>query len=126
MKPKLIYIVDDDKVILNLLEYIFKSRDGFEVMTFFSGEECIENLKFKPDLIVLDHLFYLHGTQGMSGLDTLREIRRQEPDIPVIILSGQEDLSLVREFISLGASKYIPKEDYFIDVLVESVEKAIV
>ena len=125
MKEKLIFIVDDDKVILNLLEYTFKSKTGFEVKTFFSGEDCIKHLGMNPDLIVLDHLFYLHGTSGMSGLDTLKEIRKQNRNVPVIILSGQEDLSLIREFINHGALKYIPKEDYFIDVLVESVEKVI-
>jgi DNA-binding NtrC family response regulator len=125
MDDKLIFIVDDDKVILNLLEYTFKSKEGYNVKTFDSGEECLNNLHLKPDLIVLDHLFYLRGVNGMSGLETLKEIRIKSPDIPVIILSGQEDLALIREFIKNGAVKYIPKADYFIDVLVESVEKVV-
>ena len=125
MDDKLIFIVDDDKVILNLLEYTFKSREGYNVRTFDSGEECLSNLHLNPDLIVLDHLFYLRGIDGMSGLETLKELRIQNPDIPVINLSGQEDLALIREFIKNGAVKYIPKADYFIDVLVESVEKVV-
>jgi DNA-binding NtrC family response regulator len=123
MDDKLIFIVDDDKIILNLLEYTFKSREGYNVRTFDSGEECLNNLHLNPDLIVLDHLFYLRGASGMSGLETLKELRVKKPDIPVIILSGQEDLTLIREFIKNGAIKYIPKADYFIDVLVESVER---
>jgi DNA-binding NtrC family response regulator len=123
MDDKLIFIVDDDKVILNLLEYTFKSREGYNVMTFESGEECLKNIGLGPDLIVLDHLFYLRGINGMSGLETLKELRKVKPDVPVIILSGQEDIALIREFIKNGAVKYIPKADYFIDVLVESVEK---
>lgn len=125
MDDKLIFIVDDDKVILNLLEYTFQSKEGYKVRTFVSGEECLKNLHLNPDLIVLDHLFYLRGENGMSGLETLKELRIQNPDIPVIILSGQEDLALIREFIKNGAIKYIPKADYFIDVLVESVEKVV-
>jgi DNA-binding NtrC family response regulator len=125
MDDKLIFIVDDDKVILNLLEYTFKSKEGFNVQTFGSGEECLQNLHLNPDLIVLDHLFYLRGVCGMSGLETLKELRIKSPDVPVIILSGQEDLALIREFMRNGAIKYIPKADYFIDVLVESVEKVV-
>jgi two-component system, OmpR family, response regulator len=125
MEEKLIFIVDDDKVILNLLEYTFKSLEGFEVKTFNSGEDCIKNMELKPDLIVLDHMFYLHGNNCMSGLETLKEVRKIDKEIPVIILSSQEDKMLIREFIQSGASKYIPKEDYFIDTLVESVEKVI-
>lgn len=123
MEEKLIFIVDDDKVILNLLEYTFKSREGYEVKTFSSGEECLKNLDMKPDVIVLDHLFYLQGETSMSGLETLKALRKKNLTVPVIILSSQNDLALIREFIKNGAIKYIPKADYFIDTLIESVEK---
>src|SRR5208283_3167012 len=125
MDEKLIFVVDDDKVILNLLEYTFKSREGYKVRTFMSGEECLEHMDQEPDLIVLDHLFYLEGKESMSGLDTLKTLRKINVNVPVIILSGQEDLSLVKEFIGNGAVKYIPKEEYFVDVLIESVERIV-
>jgi DNA-binding NtrC family response regulator len=123
MEEKLIFIVDDDKVILNLLEYTFRSLEGYEVKTFSSGEECLKNLSPRPSLIVLDHIFSLCGEDNMSGLDTLKELKKIDQAIPVIILSSQSDLSLVHEFILNGAIKYIPKTDYFIDTLLESVEK---
>jgi two-component system, OmpR family, response regulator len=125
MDEKLIFIVDDDKVILNLLEYTFKSREGYDVKTFASGEDCLAHIEMNPDLIVLDHMFYKQGEKKMSGLDTLIELKKRLKDVPVIVLSGQDDTLLVREFILNGALKYIPKEDYFIDALVESVEKVI-
>lgn len=125
MDDKLIFIVDDDKVILNLLEYTFKSREGYEVKTFNTGEDCIEHLEMKPDIIVLDHMFYFQGEKKMSGLDTLIEVKKRLQAVPVIVLSGQDDTKVVREFIVNGAMKYIPKEDYFIDTLIESVEKII-
>ena len=54
MPNKLVFFVDDDKLILNLLEYTFKSRDGIQVKTFFSGEECLDHIQLKPDLVVVD------------------------------------------------------------------------
>ena len=125
MEEKLIFIVDDDKVILNLLEYTFRSLEGYEVKTFYSGEDCLKNLDLKPDLIVLDHIFSLAGQTNMTGLDTLKELRKKDLTTPVIILSSQDDSSLVREFIMNGAAKYITKKDYFIDTLIESVLKVI-
>jgi DNA-binding NarL/FixJ family response regulator len=77
----------------------------------------------KPDLIVLDHIFSLCGESNMSGLDTLKEIRKKGQKVPVIILSSQDDHSLIHEFMQNGAAKYITKKDYFIDTLVECVEK---
>ena len=57
MPSKLVFFVDDDKMILNLLEYTFKSRGGIRVKTFFSGEECLDHMQLKPDLVVVDHMF---------------------------------------------------------------------
>ena len=121
MENKLVFFVDDDKMILNLLEYTFKSRKGIDVKTFFSGEECLENLNLKPDLVVLDHLFP-EDTGQMSGLDVIKKMREVDPDVSIIVLSSQQDESLIPEFINCGAKQYISKDDYFIDALIESIE----
>ncbi len=119
---KLIFFVDDDKMMLNLMEYTFKCREGFEVKSYFSGEECIKNLALNPRLIVLD--YYLGDAEGnsMSGLDTLEKINEMNDNIPVVILSREKDKDTIEEFIKLGARKYVVKDDYFIDTLIETVE----
>ena len=61
----------------------------------------------------------------MTGLDTLKELRKLDFNVPVIVLSGQVDLPLIHEYIKNGANQYIPKEDYFIDALMDSVEREI-
>lgn len=123
MKEKLIFIVDDDRVIRNLLEYTFKSREGYLVKVFPSGEECILNLAMDPDIIVLDHLFLSNDNSLMNGLDALEQIRKINREIPVFILSNQPSPELIDEFYKKGATGYIPKEDYFIDTLIESIDK---
>ncbi len=120
---KLVFFVDDDKMILNLLEYTLKNRRDYDVRTFFSGEECIKHLGMKPDLIVLDHIFKVDGTDKMSGMDILLEIRRIDKSLPVVILTSLEDEKLAGEFIANGAVKYIPKNDYFIDTLMEAIDQ---
>lgn len=121
MENKLVFFVDDDKMILNLLEYTFKSRAGIQVKTFFSGEECLENLHLKPDLVVLDHLFP-EDTGQMSGLDVIKEMRKADKDVSIIVLSSQQDENLIPEFLKVGAKQYISKDDYFIDALIESID----
>ncbi len=125
MSSKLVFFVDDDKMILNLLEYTFKSRSGIQVKTFFSGEECIENMHLKPDLIVLDHIFPENQGGSLSGMDVLIKLKEMKSNAKVIVLSCQEDENLIPEFIKNGASKYISKDDYFIDDLIESIEAVI-
>ncbi len=119
----MVFFVDDDPMILNLLEYTFKSRSGIDVRTFLSGEECLKSLHEKPDVIVLDHMFPQKGAE--DGLNLLEKIRKHNNNISVIVLSSQQDQSLIPKFIEKGASRYIAKDDYFIDSLIEAIEKEV-
>ena len=67
MENKLIFFVDDDKMMLNLMEYTFKCREGFEVRSFFSGEECLDHIFMKPNLIVLDYYLGEGESTGHVG-----------------------------------------------------------
>lgn len=119
---KLIFFVDDDKMILNLLEYTFKNRMNYKVKCFFSGEECLEHLSEMPSLIVLDHCFNKMGSSSLTGFQTLEKIKQQMPAVPVIMLSSQEDKDLIPKFMAAGARGYISKDDYFVDSLMELID----
>ena len=123
---RLIFFIDDDKMILNLLEYTFQSRQDYDVVTYQTGEECLENLHLSPKLIVLDHI--LTGSSGnmLDGMDTLKEIRKVDRDVPVIILTGQGDDELLSEFMNQGANRYLTKDDFFIDSLIETIQEMII
>jgi two-component system, OmpR family, response regulator len=122
LNEKLIFFVDDDKMILNLLEYTIKNRKDYNVKSFLSGEDCIANLAENPSLIVLDHYFSKIGQGVLTGLETLQKIKNISPKTPVIILSSQEDKELIPLYFSKGASRYISKDDYFVDSLMEAID----
>ncbi len=119
---KLIFFVDDDKMMLNLMEYTFKCREGFEVKSYFSGEDCIANINLNPNLIVLDYYMGSHEDKSLSGLDTLKKIRDAGKETPVIILSREKSEDTIAEFMKYGAQKYVVKDDFFIDTLIETIE----
>jgi two-component system, NtrC family, response regulator AtoC len=122
---KLIYFVDDDKMILNLLEYTFSSRDNYSVKTFRTGEDFFNALDQKPDLIVLDHSFILTHTASKfnNGLEILQKIREKNIDVPVIALSGEHNENIIDQYIANGTTKFILKDSYFIDSLIESIDE---
>lgn len=122
---RLIFFVDDDKMILNLLEYTFQSRRDYHVICYESGEDCLKNMNQNPSLVVLDHVMTGTGDNRLNGLDTLREIRKEDKDIPVIILTGQGDDALLSEFMESGANRYLTKDDFFIDSLIETIQQFI-
>ena len=122
---RLIFFMDDDKVILNLLEYTFQSRQDYHVITYQTGEECLANLTQSPTLIVLDHILTGSGNDRLSGMETLIEIRKVDKDVPVVILTGHDDDELLAEFMEQGANRYLTKNDFFIDSLIETIQEVI-
>lgn len=125
MKNRLIFIVDDDRLIQNLLEYTIIGKEGYDVKAFKSSEECIRNLDQKPDVIVLDHNFYSEDENLMNGLEALVEIRKIDKTVPVIILTNQEDEKLIKEYYDKGATSYIIKNDYFISTVIDRCEQVL-
>jgi DNA-binding NtrC family response regulator len=120
---KLVFFVDDDKSMLNLLEYTISSRCTFGIKSFYRAEDCLENLGMNPDLVVLDYLFKPVDGNKMSGMDALLEIRKKYKDLPVIILTGVGGDTLAEEFMKKGATEFIRKDNYFIDTLLERISR---
>ncbi|MCF8345580.1 MAG: response regulator [Bacteroidales bacterium] len=118
---KKIFFVDDDKMIINLLEYTFQSRQQYEVISFDSGEACLKALAMNPDLIVLDHELSGLGKGELDGLQTLEEIKSVNENIPVVVLTGYGTDELYQEFLKRGAERFLTKDDYFIDSLIDTI-----
>jgi len=120
MTDKLIFFIDDEPMFINLLEYTFKCRNGYSVKTFKSAEECIEHLHLNPDLVVVD--FFLNSDDAqMTGMDLIKKIKEVNPAIKLIFLSGNDDVAVINEAMSLGVDKYVLKDGYFIDNLIEHI-----
>ena len=120
---KLIFFVDDDKMILNLLFYTFSGRDEYHVETFLKGEDCIAQLQNNPDVIVLDHSFINENSRFQKGLQILQEIRKINSTVPVIVLSGEQDESVIEAYVKSGVTKFIAKDSFFIDSLIETISE---
>ncbi len=121
---KLIFFVDDDKMILNLLDYTFNNRDGYTVKTFRTGENLLEIIGEKPDLIVLDHSFDVENSAYSNGFEILEKIREQNKTVPVIILSGEHNQNIISNYLKLGVTKFINKDSFFVDSLIEAVKES--
>ncbi len=101
--PKLL-VVDDEADIREFAERFFSKRN-IEVLTASGGEEALQIIKEeKPDLVLLDILM-----EGMTGMDVLKELRTNQNDTKVIIVTGSEDDAMVSEANRLGVSGFIHK-----------------
>lgn len=99
-----IAVVDDDPSIRDALSMVF-TLAGYRVDTYASGEDFIDHAQSRlPDCIVLDiHL------PGMSGLDVLKQLRQRHIGVPVLMLSGDNDIPVAVQAIKNGAIDYLVK-----------------
>lgn len=104
MANSLIHIVDNEETIVKLLEHWVTKRWGHDARVFYNGESCLENLGDDPDLVLLDIMM-----DGIGGIETLKEIKKHDVSIPVIMLSAQADVDVAIESLKIGASDYFSK-----------------
>jgi two-component system, OmpR family, response regulator len=109
-KQKLIFIVDDDPVISRLVVKRFKS-EGYNIEAFEYGEDCLQAFGRNPDLIILDYYFINKERQVMNGMEVFDRLKELNPDIPVIMLSGQEKGEIVLELARKGIDDYVIKDN---------------
>ncbi len=110
-----VFLVDDDKMFLSSLKNTLNSefKSGLEISTFSNGEECLQHINGKPDIIVLDYLLNDDKhPQAMDGMKVLKEIKKVDyRDILVIMLSGQDKLQVAIDSIKNGAYEYVAKSE---------------
>lgn len=112
MKNKIkLFLVDDDVVFLRLLEIQFLDHGDFEIETYTTGEQCVENLFHLPDLIILDYLFDHFGQEEMNGIETLDRIKAYNPEMPVIMLSEQDRIEVAVDCMHHAAYDYVVKSE---------------
>jgi diguanylate cyclase (GGDEF)-like protein len=101
---KKILIVEDDGAILSLLDEALR-QEGYQVQTSTSAREAMLHVKtFQPHLVLTDN-----DMPDMTGLEMLREMRRQANYVTVIFISGRADSQFVSEALRAGADDYIRK-----------------
>jgi two-component system OmpR family response regulator len=113
---RLIFIVDDDPFINTLVVKRFTS-EGYNVEAFENGEDCLKALNRMPELIILDYFFVSDNVELMNGMEIFDEIKKVQPDTPVIMLSGQDKGEIVLELARKGIDDYVIKDNNLIENL---------
>jgi len=119
---KLIFVVDDDPFITKLVVKRF-APEGYRMEAFEYGEECLQAMDKKPDLIILDYYFTKPDEKVLNGMEVFDKIKEKNPDVLVIMLSGQERGEIVLELARKGIDDYVIKDNNLIDNLNASIKE---
>jgi len=98
-----VLMVDDEERFRTTTAKIL-ARKGFQTILAASGEEALDKLAENPDVVILDVKM-----GGLDGHDTLKLIKAQLPDLPVIMLTGHGDVPGAKKAYETGAFDYLAK-----------------
>jgi len=107
MTPIHILIADDHLIVREGLRLILETADGFEVVGEASdGAECLRLLTdLAPDVVLMDLQM-----SGMDGLTAIGHLRREHPEIAIVILTTFKEDELILRGLQAGASGYLLKD----------------
>lgn len=98
--------VDDEPSLTDLTAtFLERENDRFDVETAVSADEGLDTISDRPpDCIVSDY-----NMPGMDGIEFLRAVREEHPDLPFILFTGEGSETIASEAISAGVTDYLQK-----------------
>ncbi len=115
-----ILVVDDDPFVRGMLQEILESA-GHTVQTAGDGTDALQLWNQSPESVEL--ILSDMNMEQMDGLELIRSLRKQQADIPIIILTVNDEISIALEAIRSGATDYLLKDENIQDTILISVER---
>ena len=112
-----ILVVEDERIMLRLLER-FLSRQGYQVLLAADGEQAIDGYcrhKTEIDVVLLDV-----GLPKVSGVDVLRKMKKENPDVRVVVASGYLNAQMKTEMYRAGVKAFVDKP-YLLPEMLETL-----
>lgn len=119
MEKTKILVVDDDSIVLDSCQRILEA-EGFEVSLVSNAEGALEAVEREDfALLVVDVKM-----PKRDGMYLMQEIKKQRPEIPIIVMSGYPTDETVADGVRMGAAQFIPKP-FTPDELLRSVRQVL-
>ncbi len=103
---KKIFIVDDDPFWTAMLYEMLTELGHHNIVTLTSGHDLMKNIYQNPCLIFLDYQM-----ENMDGLEVLKKVKEDNPDIGVIFCTSLEDLNVAVDAMEHGSFDYLLKQN---------------
>lgn len=113
-----IFIVDDDAFCANVYEQHLRNCHYKDITFYDNGNDCMLHLYQNPDIILLDH-----NMEDITGFEVLKKIKRYNPNVYVIMVSGQDNIKTAVDALKYGAFDYVIKDNEACDKIIHLINK---
>ncbi len=111
-KTGLVFIVEDNKPYAETLKVFLRAEvpEVKEIKIFPVGETSLLELNKNPDIIIIDYFLDSKYYDAETGLEIIKQIRAEKPEVNIIVLSSQEDIEVVLEMVKKYNCSYVKKD----------------
>ena len=114
----LIFVVDGNSLYNRLIASHLRLNKFQRIECFLSGEECLENIDKKPDIVIQDYLM-----NGINGIEVLKASKKRNPKTEFIFMSGECSFDIAVNTIKSGAYDYVVKDQFAFKKLISSINE---
>lgn len=107
-----IFIVEDDPWYGEILGYHLGLNPDYQITRFDTAKACLDHMHLMPDLVTIDF-----SLPDMTGRNLFKKIHESYPQIPVVVISSQEDITVAVDLLKMGVNDYLVKDDSTKDLL---------
>lgn len=111
-----IFIVEDDPWYGEILTYHLSLNPDYKVTLFETAKACLAKMHLNPDLVTIDF-----SLPDMDGDELYKRIQQVSPDVPVIVISSQEEVAVAVNLFKMGVTDYLIKDETTKDLLWNSI-----
>ena len=104
-----IFLVDDEPIQNEMLKDYLNERFVYEIKTFDNGEEMLQHMHLRAEIVVLDYHLSSQKPDAKNGVEILRVLKDKYPEVQVIMLSGQDKIDVAIDSMKYGAYDYVVK-----------------
>ena len=102
-KPNL-FIIEDNRLSQLILGTIINEKYDYAIFDFDSYEDCVNNTKETPRIILLDY-----NLPGLNGLDAIPKLKAKWPNAQIVVVSSEKDLTLIKKLLKSDIADYVEK-----------------
>ncbi|WP_343605311.1 response regulator [Fluviicola sp.] len=108
----IVFIVEDNKTYAETLKtFLYAEVPAVkEVKVFPVGETCLLEIHRNPDLIIMDYFLDSKYYDAETGLEIIRQIRAEKPELNIVLLSSQQEIDVVLQATKEYKCTYLKKD----------------
>lgn len=117
-----ILVVDDDLLIRELVSDILLASGKYQAISAENGQNALDLYRQNTDIgLVLSDI----NMPVMDGLSLIKQLRQNGSEVPVVVITGNHEISIAIEALHSGANDYLVKDENIYETVVMAVDKAL-